>query len=251
MQARTYHPLYGRFLEPDPIVSERSRLTNSNWLTLFQYVSNNPIVGCDPDGKRINLSRLTIDQRDVLLREWSELSGLQLSYDFNENNVKIGDNGVTSGGSFHLAVLISGAASKEMEVNFYDRSFSDQAFGYTRGTNVGIDFEDFNRLNIPENLKGAYGLGWVTLHELYHATTGKHDLEIGGWAKNGTGPVVDFMNRARLELGVPIRKAYFVRKSNNTIFIPFVDKEGKQSCVDFDEQVLQGKETPLFGEVWE
>lgn len=49
--ARMYSPTMGRFLSPDPITIKIDRLLISQRLNLYSYVSNNPLIYTDPDGR--------------------------------------------------------------------------------------------------------------------------------------------------------------------------------------------------------
>ncbi|MGB9873270.1 MAG: RHS repeat-associated core domain-containing protein, partial [Anaerolineae bacterium] len=46
-QARFYHPVLGRFLQPDPLVPEPG---NPQALNRYAYVRNNPLKYTDPSG---------------------------------------------------------------------------------------------------------------------------------------------------------------------------------------------------------
>ena len=51
MQARTYSPFYGRFLEPDPVSMTETRLRDPQRLNRYAYARNNPVNLIDPSGQ--------------------------------------------------------------------------------------------------------------------------------------------------------------------------------------------------------
>ncbi|CAM2064196.1 hypothetical protein SCOR_02435 [Sulfidibacter corallicola] len=51
MQARTYNPKYGRFLQTDPVTVTSERLFDPEQLNLYGYVRNSPVSAVDPTGE--------------------------------------------------------------------------------------------------------------------------------------------------------------------------------------------------------
>jgi hypothetical protein len=69
---------------------------------------------------------------------------------------------------------------------------------------VRLDFDDFREMQAPREVRDSFDAGFTTLHELSHGLGYKDATKVGE-----LGECEETLNRARAELGLPLRDQYF------------------------------------------
>lgn len=69
---------------------------------------------------------------------------------------------------------------------------------------IRLDFDDFARMEAAQDVRESFDPGFTLLHELLHGL-GYDDKPVA----NGVGGCESVLNRARAELGLPLRDQYF------------------------------------------
>lgn len=68
---------------------------------------------------------------------------------------------------------------------------------------VRLDFKDFKEMQAPREVRESFDIGFTLLHELLHGL-GYEDTKVAG----EIGGCEELINRARIEIGLPIREQY-------------------------------------------
>ncbi|MFN0122343.1 MAG: hypothetical protein ACKV2V_17755 [Blastocatellia bacterium] len=167
---------------------------------------------------------LSAKELDVLLtslRDKTGFSGLQLD---EAGFLILEDETVSSGGSEWARNLVLAAlhGHKSISLQSHNRS-STVAFARTSsptmyrsmaaGTRIElhpieIDFADFRALQGDREAVRAFDPGIVVLHELCHIVLNLRDPES---SRSLAGDCEDYVNRIRLDLGMPVRETYQAR----------------------------------------
>jgi hypothetical protein len=157
-------------------------------------------------------------RRDLVgsLRRLTGLAGL----DFDDQGVlSLGDRAAPHGGSPTARLVLDAALESGMAFVVEDHSGSGQvAFGQLdAGTNVAdvgrgedrllwrvrIDFKDLAHFAAPAPVRAAFDPGFALLHEILHGLGFPDTKEA-----EEIGAVEEILNRARGELGLPLRDRY-------------------------------------------
>jgi len=69
---------------------------------------------------------------------------------------------------------------------------------------VRLDFDDFHEMQASREVRDSFDAGFTTLHELAHGLGYKDAMSVGE-----LGECEETLNRARAELGLPLRDQYF------------------------------------------
>jgi hypothetical protein len=69
---------------------------------------------------------------------------------------------------------------------------------------VRLDFDDFREMQAPREVRDSFDAGFTTLHELLHGLGCKDATSV-----DELGECEETLNRARAELGLPLRDQYF------------------------------------------
>jgi hypothetical protein len=172
----------------------------------------------DGIGRIVLRSEVSRAHREELVARLRVITGWgTLNFDSN-GLLPLGDAQPT-GGSESARALLSQATSGSNFIVLEDASSrSDVAFcrvvrgRWVRGeTNkppayvVLIDFTDFHQLSGDAEARAAFDVGWGLLHELDHVVRDSEDADNAA----AVGECESHINRMRLELGLPVRAAYF------------------------------------------
>lgn len=157
--------------------------------------------------------------RRGLVDSLRRLTGLS-ALDFDEHGaLSLGDRSTPHGGSPTARLVLDAALASGMAFVVEDHSGSGQvAFGQLdAGTNVAdilrgderllwrvrIDFKDLADFAAPAAVRAAFDPGFALLHEILHGL-GFPDTK----GAEEVGAVEEILNRARGELGLPLRDRY-------------------------------------------
>ncbi len=160
------------------------------------------------------------ERRAHLVDSLRRLTGLaRLDFD-DGGSLSLGDRAAPHGGSPTARLVLDAALESGMIFVIEDHSGSGLvAFGQLdAGTNVAdlrhgeervrwrvrLDFKDLADFAAPAAVRAAFDPGFALLHEILHGlgfADGNHGEEIGA--------VEEILNRARGELGLPLRDRYF------------------------------------------
>lgn len=192
---------------------------------LILLMQNSLAAAGTPSGTGIwcsgeNNYKLSSAHKKQLVNSLRRITGLpQLNF-AEDGSLKFGDGAAANAGS-SLAIEIllrslgSGKAfiiedhSGSPEINFgqldegtdYEDVLSQRQFEIWR---VRLDFQDFSEMDAPTEVRASFDVGFTMLHELLHGLGYKdaeNEVEIG--------ECEDMINRARAELGLPLRDQYF------------------------------------------
>ena len=162
---------------------------------------------------------LTVAHEDELLRSLRRITGLDGLHFTADGALAVGEGAVAYGGAAtaretlyralrgpHAYVIEDHSGSKDVRFGQLDEGthYVDGDKRHLVVFRVRLDFEDFDRLEAPPEVKDAFDPGFALLHELMHGL---------GYADaahpDAIGEVEETLNRARGELGVPLRLQYF------------------------------------------
>ena len=177
-RARMYHPLWGRFMQPDPLgtltdVPESSVAGTGNRFNFYTYVGNDPLNGTDPSGL------WTLQFGFTIARGLGVLSG-SLSFgavaDLNGNLGGYFSPSVSGGAGSYIKVGVSGAVSSAETV--YDLASNNasslnlaglpkslsQVSNFTAGAGLGGSIDLLTGRGINGSEYGTWGatVGAVT-----------------------------------------------------------------------------------------
>jgi len=217
-------------------------------LNLYEYVGNDPVNMWDPTGYMINGKRLTEEQRQSVLQEFSTITGYNTGFQTDEEGntqatglyfdddgyLQIAEGAVAnSDGSTVAQDSLSAFIQDDLDVSLItaDPRAPVQGEYFALATAIPdhlspspdpsrpmnatfIDFLDFSdktnfvSKGVPEK---AYGMGITLFHEFHHNFTGEGDPK--NWQRvrdmgTVTGPAVDFANTIRGQLNLPLRAVY-------------------------------------------
>ncbi len=169
----------------------------------------------DEDDHR--LGDLNKKQLESSLRRITGFQGLRFGED---NSLSLGDLNSPSGGSSSARQILFCLLSSGKSFIIEDHSGSESInFGQMdEGTQyedqsiqlkieiwrVRLDFEDFREMAAGREVRKSFDAGFTMLHELLHGIGFKdaeHEDEIG--------ECEELINRARVDLGLPVREQYF------------------------------------------
>jgi RHS repeat-associated protein len=228
--SRYYASPLGRFVNPDDFLNDTRVYDPASW-NLYAYVRNNPLNLIDPTGEKVNGSKLTEDQRQLVVAEWKATTGYKNIYFAEDGNLVIDrdagiertEDGGYAGSADARANLTDAVENKNMNFNPIAAN-DDQNVGFalcdagetiTRNNvkvgesyNIQIDFSDFGQVGRSDNeAKHSHSLGLVLLHEIDHHLYG--DVKDTPNNLNDPGPVErTYINPIREQLGLAQRATY-------------------------------------------
>lgn len=110
---------------------------------------------------------------------------------------------------------------------------------------VRVDFDDFRQMQAPTTVRAAFDEGFMLLHEMLHGLGLKDTTRVGE-----VGECESVLNRARAELGLPLRDDYFgqaFRLTQNVVSARLRFKSRKQGSTKWKWHYLYfltGRERP-------
>ncbi len=221
MHRRYYRSILGRYLSADPVRTVEAAKQRPQMWNRYAYGVGNPLKWIDPAGEVIDLAGLTDDQQQKLLEGLRDFTGD--TYDINDWGElelrQVGDGSSKTATDF-LNDVIASDTTYEVVESTHNRGHHDTS-------EVEINFTYFNDAKYGRIDPRTFNQGSNLVHELYHATTGLKD-EINGRQPmrfDWTGPVVDFVNKIRVERGFPLRAAYL--GDNQPTRLGFGPREGR------------------------
>jgi len=152
------------------------------------------------------------------LRFWTGLS--EISFDAS-GNLSLGNRSHVSGGSPTARNLIIAAVDSQDSFTLEKTNSSqtiafaqiestvryvDAAGGQHTGWELRIDFDDFTELTATREARASFDIAINILHELAHAICGYFDLVD---ERDPLGECERYINRMRLEVGLPQRLYYY------------------------------------------
>jgi len=235
MLARYYSQGYGRFLSPDPGY-DYDQLDPMSW-NLYSYVRGNPVAYADPSGTTIEVTSLSEEERERLIKELTRLANykskqkLEIVTEEKDGKVYLKFKDFDASKVNNVAKDLNEVMEDtKQNVRVIAANGSNQVYwmeSYREDDTIKIDFQD----KFPKCL--TMGMGMQFMHELTHIR--KRWGEPVGRQPDGTfiprnavsgyvtGKVVDYVNeRYRAPLGLSIRGGYMgSRDSFGRPFIPF------------------------------
>lgn len=175
---------------------------------------NIPGVWCSREPGRT----LSTEQRQLLTRSLGRITGWE-KIQFSAHGLLLLNEVADANGGSSIArqilteVLRSGAAfliedhSRSHAVDFGQL---DEGTVYEDGEHrlmiwrVRVDFDDFRQMQAPTAVRAAFDEGFMLLHEMLHGLGLKDTKQVGE-----IGECESVLNRARAELGLPLRDDYF------------------------------------------
>jgi RHS repeat-associated protein len=221
--ARYYSPIAGRWTSPDwaanAVAVPYANFGRPQSLNLYSYVGNNPVTFGDADGHKVRLKDLTEAQRNELIKELEEQTGLTLQYNAETGELEVvGDPSQATGGSkVERDGLLSAIRSNDVynvvnaayyhfDMTWYQRLaclFCSSNIPIIGGRydkdkkNVILNFAYIERRQ-KENAWDPGLLGIIFSHELIgHGVMNLRDPAPLSWAQNA----VDVENDIRHQLG--------------------------------------------------
>lgn len=205
----------------DPLNPDKPQLPQ--FWNKYAYTAGNPLKFVDPKGQKVDLSGLSVEERNKLIASLNEFTGN--TYGVNEKNelvvVKYADNASKTATEFLDDVIgadkmYTAEAANNSKVNLMNTDISTGK--------ISIDFKDFSSIKYGRVDPKAFGLGVNFVHELVHAHYGLVDPK-GDLKFSQTGPVVDLVNTMQAERGLPLRGPSYTTKDpvglTNRIRVPF------------------------------
>jgi len=198
--------------------------------TPYQYSGNNPSVASDPSGMEVNMNPMQSDDPEattLLLEDLSTISGLILTTENGMLQYQI-DESASNYSQTARDALIHAINSSERVTVWLQNSV------HTHGRGDGMDY---NAVELADYINSAsspdvgvsYGRGMNFLHELQHTIVASPDVtdvthdNDNGWGSIAAGGAVEFANKIRCELGLPLRRSYGSGKLSTKSVIPFED----------------------------
>ena len=235
--ARLYRPAAARFTTMDPLCEKYYSISP------YAYCANNPVNLVDPDGARIWIwangtqEYILYSQRELFNKDGTEYSGedkfvlliqatLNNLYDLNDE---------------YISEVLDNLEESDMNHGIaFDEKYTDsvEAYGFygkdkaNRGEPVGTWIKlSFKRRN-------ADGVDLVPATILSHEIKHSYDFDSGKmkglvpWRGEGINPAeisaVNFENRVRVRLRLPIRKRYGAAIPSNMMESPWKKKTDKK-----------------------
>jgi len=203
---------------------ERSRLLLLPVLVLVLDALSSSALGALPQTPGIWCDRTSahaISKERVSRLEQSlrRITGFDSLYFASDGSLSIGDAAGSTGGAEAARQILRGALNSGNAFVIEDDSGSDSIqFGQITEFAVSIDgdgrrldvwlvrldFDDFYAVQAPAEIRASFDEGFILLHELLHG------LGCSDAAREGElGDCEIVLNRARSELGLPLRDEYF------------------------------------------
>jgi hypothetical protein len=214
----------------DPVVQlDRAAARPQLW-NRYSYALNNPLAFVDPTGRIVNLASMTAEDRQTLIAQLSEKTGLRLTYDEKAGNLVVlgiisDDSGKATGSKIARRDLLT-AIGSDKTVYGLSRNGSDTInLGRRVGPHLYLDFDDIALIETGRNDPGTFDAGMIFLHELKHHQ-GLRDPSEAMLRRRPTlqGQTVAHMNKIRRELGLPLRAQYATdQDSDGRDFLPFTN----------------------------
>ena len=208
----------------------------------YVYCVGNPVKFVDVDGKEINMLRISLSDEAYgpttisVLKDLHLLTGLQLSLDENyqlryaknEEGEPIISKTTNNKGE---TINCGSKSARRFLIKLIDDktiinvSYGERSVTYCQTNEVALNYKQIN--GMIESAVGVdgntIGFGMTFLHELHHTAAAGSLKDIIG---NGTGDVVNSMNRIRRELNKQgfnfgQRLNYEAIKTEEGAFVPF------------------------------
>ena len=214
--ARMYIPEIGRWNGVDLLAD------NYHPLSPYSYTANNPVLFTDPDGMRIDISKLDIYSMISLISDLSQITGNNIGIK-NGEVVNNGRNEEANGRSEDAATYLDNLISADGTIIV--KSISGKEI--SNGTTDGIVSLNTNQIDSQiASVGNTLGFGMTFLHESLHTWTGTYaydgsdtqrDDTFGDPPKPGEpghdptnkGETTTIVNKFRSQLGWDLRDSYF------------------------------------------
>lgn len=229
---RMYDPVLGRFMQIDRFYDKYPSLST------YQYTANNPVNFIDVNGDSINVAQIQAydqiygtDYLNTIMTDLSAMTGLQFSvtatgqlvYALDENGDAIvsTDKDGNTIGSGEARNRLKSAISVTDQV---DVGISTRRGSFSNGSQIGLNPNQIDQFvnGTSSSLDSrTMGYGMTLMHEVLHSNVG---MMAGDASSVGaTGPVVDTMNRIRMDLGTGFgqRTSYPAVPMSNGTYLPF------------------------------
>jgi hypothetical protein len=165
-------------------------------------------------------NRVSDAHEDQLVRSLRRITGFQRLIFAEDGSLSLGDvTDVVSGSSIARQIIFCAMGSGKTFI-IEDHSGSQSVFfgQMDEGTDfedivskrkldiwrLRIDFDDFQEIDAPSEVRESFDAGFTLLHELLHGV-GYKDAD----SRDEIGELEGLVNQARAELGLPLRDQYF------------------------------------------
>jgi hypothetical protein len=179
-------------------------------------ISIRPGIWCNREKR----NRVSDTHEDQLVRSLRRITGFQRLIFAEDGALSLGDvTDVASGSSIARQIIFCAMGSGKTFI-IEDHSGSQSVFfgQLDEGTDfediaskqkldiwrLRIDFEDFQEIDAPSEVRESFDVGFTLLHELLHGV-GYKDAD----SQEEIGELEGLVNQARAELGLPLRDQYF------------------------------------------
>jgi RHS repeat-associated protein len=238
MHARYYSPWLGRFSSVDKAPAESDKPQTWN---RYSYAINNPVLYTDPSGNIYDLYGFVNDNDEQkFFQALSAKTGLtvtnnngHLDYARDQNGdavVATDAKGHQLGSATARTDLMKGIDSTKHYVVQRTDNNPNVDMGIANGSLIRLDFADMRLINTGNNASGTFDAAMIFLHEgVAHALLGLHDpnkqtlLSSDPFLRKQKGGAVDWENKVRSELGLPLRSQYRTEDQNGKRYIPFAN----------------------------
>ena len=232
---RMYDPILGRFMQIDRFYDKYPNMST------YQYAANNPINFIDVNGDSININVAQIQAYDkangtdylgTITSDLSAMTGLQFSVtgngqlvyaqDENGDAIVSTDKDGNTIGSGEARNRLKSAISVTDQV---DVGITTRRGSFSNGSQIGLNPNQIDQFVNGTSVSldsRTMGYGMTLMHEVLHSNVG---MIAGDDASSigATGPVVDTMNRIRMDLGTGFgqRTSYPAIQMTNGTYLPF------------------------------
>ena len=188
--ARYYDSDLSVWLSVDPLADKYPSMSP------YMYCAGNPVKLVDPDGRKINLSLLSSENKAKLISELKKLTGLNSLSTDDDGYLTYDKNEKVKGGSKLANRALKKAINRKKEFDIANgESETDKQMDI-----IYIDFDEIKTYSYNGLNELTEGVGMVFFHEISHAffNTKDPDHKMVGYDLGGA---VRFTNKIRKQMG--------------------------------------------------